>query len=58
MKHLFLIIRHFFPHSKWKIIETVEVMPPDFYNNKDSLPIRRDWVLQDQFGNIKVVKSN
>lgn len=51
MKYLYLIIRHFFPRRKWRVIERATLT----YGNQ---PIGTLFTLQDQFGNIKTKKVN
>lgn len=51
MKYLFLIIRHFFPRRRWKIIGETAVMDEDA--RPGDLPIKRFIILQDQFGNLR-----
>lgn len=54
MKWLFLMIRHFRPISRWKIIETTDLYDSD--KTAGRLPVAKRFLLQDQFGNLKTFK--
>ncbi len=50
-KYLYCIIRHVFPRKRWEIVEIVEVV------DEDRVRIGEKYILCDQFGNMKIVKT-
>lgn len=51
MKYLYLIIRHIFPRHKWRVYHETEII-----NGKNEM-IGYLFILKDQFGNLKEIKS-
>jgi hypothetical protein len=55
MKYLYLIIRHFFPRKHWKIIKETTIYGMDEFGQRR--PLRLEYTLQNQFGEIKTFKK-
>lgn len=62
-KYLYLIIRHIWPRSKWRVIDEADIYGHKYDWRTGSsiglteMPIGKKYTLQDQFGNIKVMQS-
>ncbi len=50
-KYLYCIIRHIFPRKRWECIGTNEVV------DEDGARLGDKYILRDQFGNMKIVKT-
>jgi hypothetical protein len=51
MKYLYLLVRHMFPRKHWHLKFQVDV------TDEEGRKLYSKFILQDQFGNLKVVKT-
>lgn len=58
MKYLYAIIRHFWPRKPILRWETIEVIAVHAHGKEKSPPIAHKYVLRNQFGDIKTVRTD